>query len=180
MSEAASLKNSPEWPDQIFDVFRDNHVRHIAFVPDAGHARLIRRCEGEAEMTTVCLTTEEEGVGLLAGSWLGGVRGALLIQSSGVGNCINMLALPKLGKFPLLMLVTMRGQWGEAMSWQIPMGQATRTVLEAMGVIVYEAQRESEVRETVEAATWMAFRSSVAVAVLLTQRLIGPKNFEPA
>ena len=171
---------STDWRDQIYDVFHENAIRHIAHVPDGGHAHLIRRCESDPSMTTVSLTTEEEGVGLLAGSWLGGARGALLIQSSGVGNIINALAITKHGKFPLLMLVSMRGQWGEGMPWQVPMGQATRPVLEAMGVIVYETERASDVRDTVEAATWLSFDSSVPVAVLLAQRLIGTKKFATA
>lgn len=170
----------PDWREQIYGLFGENQITHIPFVPDGGHAALIARCEADPRMTAVSLTTEEEGVGLLAGSWLGGARGALLIQSSGVGNCINALALPALGKFPLLMLVSMRGEWGEGMPWQVPMGQATRKVLEAMGVIVYEANHPREVRDTVEAAIWLAFDSSAMVAVLLTQRLIGTKKFGPA
>ena len=43
--------------------------------------------------SSVVLTTEEEGIGYLAGAWLGGERGALLMQSSGVGNCINTLGI---------------------------------------------------------------------------------------
>ncbi len=73
---------------------------------------------------------------MLAGAWLGGERGVLLLQSSGVGNCINMLSLPVICHMPLLMIVTMRGDWGEFNPWQIPMGQGTRPSLEAMGVIV--------------------------------------------
>ncbi|MBV8602297.1 MAG: phosphonopyruvate decarboxylase [Candidatus Eremiobacteraeota bacterium] len=169
-----------DWREQIYEVFQSNGVRHVAHVPDGGHARLIERCEADPAMTTVSLTSEEEGVGMLVGSWLGGVRGALLIQSSGVGNCINALGVVKHGKFPLLAIVSMRGQWGEGMPWQIPMGQAVRPVLEAMGVIVYDVERAADVRETVEAAASLAFDSSVAVAVLLGQRLIGTKKFAVA
>lgn len=169
-----------DWRDQIYDVFRDNNIHHIAHVPDGGHAKLIKHCESDANMKTVTLTTEEEGVGMLIGSWLGGERGALLIQSSGVGNIMNALSAVKHGKFPMLMIVSMRGTWGEGMPWQVPMGQATRHVLEDMGVIVYEADTPGAVRETVEAASWLAFDSSVAVAVLLTQHLIGTKKFVAA
>lgn len=175
-----TANGATDWRDQIYDIFRDNDIRHIAHVPDGGHAKLIKRCEADPQMTVVTLTTEEEGVGMLIGSWLGGVRGALLIQSSGVGNIMNALSAVKHGKFPMLMLVSMRGQWGEGMPWQVPMGQATRALLEAMGVIVYEADKASDVRDTVEAASWLAFDSSVAVAVLLTQRLIGTKKFVAA
>jgi sulfopyruvate decarboxylase TPP-binding subunit len=91
-------------------------------------------------MRAVVLTTEEEGVALLAGAWLGGQRGALLMQSSGVGNCINMLSLPKICRLPLLMIVTMRGEWGEFNPWQVPMGRATPAVLELSGVLCFRAE----------------------------------------
>jgi hypothetical protein len=71
------------------------------------------------------LTTEEEGIALAAGAWLGGQRAVLLMQSSGVGNCINMLSLPVNCRMPFLTLVTMRGEWGEFNPWQVPMGTAT-------------------------------------------------------
>jgi sulfopyruvate decarboxylase alpha subunit len=177
---ATTTNGATDWRDQIYDIFRENDVRHIAHVPDGGHAKLIKRCEADPEMSTVTLTTEEEGVGMLIGSWLGGTRGALLIQSSGVGNCMNALSVLRHGKFPLLMIVSMRGTWGEGMPWQVPMGQATREVLEAMGVIVYEVDNAADVHATVEAASWLAFDSSVPVAVLLAQRLIGTKKFVAA
>jgi sulfopyruvate decarboxylase TPP-binding subunit len=123
------------------------------------------------------LTTEEEGVALAAGAWLGGQRAALLMQSSGVGNCVNMLALSQVGRFPLLALVTMRGEWGERNPWQLAMGQSTPEVLKAAGVIVERLETPESAGETVRAAGAMAFEGQVPVAVLIAQRLIGAKSF---
>ncbi|MGC8475752.1 MAG: phosphonopyruvate decarboxylase, partial [Acetobacteraceae bacterium] len=123
------------------------------------------------------LTTEEEGVALAAGADLGAARAVLLMQSSGVGNCINMLSLIAGGRFPFLTLVSMRGDFGEGNPWQFPMGQAVEKVLAAMGVICLRAERREEVAGTVAAALTMAFGAGQAVAVLLTQRLIGAKPF---
>lgn len=158
-------------------VLKANRIEHVVHVPDGGHAALIALCEQDPEMTPVVLTTEEEGVALLAGSWLGGKRGVLLLQSSGVGNCVNSLSLTKTCRFPLLLIVTMRGQWGEQMPWQVPMGQATRAVLEAMGVIVYDADEPEAVAAIADAAASLAFGSGEAVAVLISQRIIGAKRF---
>jgi sulfopyruvate decarboxylase alpha subunit len=146
-------------------------------VPDAGHAVAIRRAEADPDIRAVVLTTEEEGVALAAGAWLGGGRAALLMQSSGVGNTINMLSLAANLRMPFLTLVTMRGEWGEFNPWQVPMGTATPAVLEAMGVLVRRADHAAEAGEVVRAAADLAFGSSVAVAVLLSQRLIGAKVF---
>ena len=166
------------WPDQIFDVLRRYDVAQVGYVPDAGHTRLIERCVESNEVRAVTLTTEEEGVAMLAGAWLGDVRGTLLMQSSGVGNCINMLSLTKTCRFPLLMLVTMRGQWGEFNPWQVPMGQITEEVLQLAGVLTFPVDDAGAVAETVEAAARMAFEGPAATAVLLSQRLIGAKTFD--
>jgi sulfopyruvate decarboxylase TPP-binding subunit len=99
------------------------------------------------------------------------------MQSSGVGNCINMLSLIKGARFPFLTLVSMRGDFGEGNPWQFAMGQATEPVLAAMGVICLRIDRPEDVVATTSAALTMAFKSGQAVAVLLSQRLIGAKPF---
>lgn len=178
MSET-SEKNpaGAEWPDALYDLLRSEGVTLFAYVPDAGHKVLIERSLADPEVSSVPLTTEEEGVGMMAGVNLGGARGVLLMQSSGVGNCINFLSLIKGGRFPFLTLVSMRGEFGEGNPWQMPMGQATARVLEAMGVICLRVESPDEVLPTVSAALTMAFKSGNAVAVLLTQKLIGAKAF---
>ena len=153
-------------------------MRQVAYVPDAGHASLIRKVQADPAMRAIPLTTEEEGVALLAGAWLGGARGALLMQSSGVGNCINMLSLVQICRFPLLTLVTMRGEWGEFNPWQVPMGSTSQTVLEAAGVRVLRAEYAEEVGAVVEAAAAQTFGAGTATAVLLSQRLLGAKVFD--
>src|SRR3546814_6165104 len=84
-----SAETKIDWPKALHDVLRAQGVTQICHVPDAGHSQLIRLCEADNEVSVVTLTTEEEGVSLLAGAWLGGRRGALLLQSSGVGNIIS-------------------------------------------------------------------------------------------
>jgi sulfopyruvate decarboxylase alpha subunit len=165
------------WPDAVYEALLAAGVRQVAYVPDAGHRRLIELAHANAALTTVVLTTEEEGIGLLAGAHLGGEKGVLLMQSSGVGNCINALALPAECRIPLLMLVTMRGEWGEFNPWQVAMGQATPPALEAMGVIVLRADEAERIVETVRAGAGLAFDSGRMVAVLIGQRAIGAKVF---
>jgi sulfopyruvate decarboxylase TPP-binding subunit len=128
-------------------------------------------------MIAMPLTTEEEGVAALAGAWLGGARGVLLMQSSGVGNCTNMLSLVQLCRFPFVALVTMRGEWGEFNPWQVPMSAATQATFESMGVRTQRADRPEDVEPVVRAALDLAFRGGTPVAILLGQRLIGTKVF---
>jgi sulfopyruvate decarboxylase alpha subunit len=165
------------WPEAIYGALGDLGVRQVGYVPDAGHARLIELCQADAAMRAVVLTTEEEGVALLAGAWLGGARGALLMQSSGIGNCVNMLSLNQSCRLPLLALVTMRGEWGEFNPWQLAMGQAAAEVLRTAGVIVQRLDQAELAGATVAAAGRIAFEGQVPVAVLIGQRLIGAKSF---
>ena len=166
-----------DWTGAIISVLRDWRVRQVAYVPDAGHSELIRRCDEVDDMRLVPLTTEEEGIAVLAGAWLGGQRGVLLMQSSGVGNCINMLSLARVCRFPLLMLVTMRGQWGEFNPWQVPMGQLTPKVLEAAGNLVFSVDEPGQMGQTMEAAARMTFEGPAQAAVLIGQSVIGAKSF---
>ena len=165
------------WTDDVFEVLIEAGVRQAAYVPDAGHTRLIQRCHAAKRITAVPLTTEEEGIALLAGAWLGGQRGVLLMQSSGVGNCINMLSLASACEFPLLMLVTMRGQWREFNPWQLPMGRNAKRILPAAGVACDTVAEPARVAAVVANAAAGAFGNADRRAVLLHQKLMPRKTF---
>jgi len=166
------------WPEGIHRELSAVGVRIVGYVPDAGHKRLIELCHADKRMRAVVLTTEEEGIGLAAGAWLGGERSVLLMQSSGVGNIVNVLGMVRECRFPLVTLVTMRGEQGEFNPWQVPMGQAVRPVLEAMGTVVQYVEKQDQVAPVVNAALRLAFSSYASVAVLISQRLIGIKSFQ--
>jgi sulfopyruvate decarboxylase alpha subunit len=166
-----------DWRDEIFRVLKQSAIAQVGYVPDAGHARLIDLVRADPEIHAIPLTTEEEGVAVAAGAWLGGQRSALLMQSSGVGNCVNMLSLAKNCRFPLVMLVTMRGEWAEFNPWQVPMGTRAAAALELMDVLVYRVEHADVAAETVAAAIDIAYNGDLAVGVLLSQRLIGAKRW---
>src|SRR5438445_8588498 len=164
------------WQDAVYDLLRQHNVTQFGYVPDAGHKILINRSLADPDVYAIPLTTEEEGVALIAGADLGGERAVLLMQSSGVGNCINMLSLINGGRFPFLTLVSMRGDFGEGNPWQFPMGQATVPVLEAMGVICLRAETPAEALSAVSAASTMVFQGGRPVGALLTQNLTRAKR----
>ena len=168
-------KSALHWPDAIYGQFRRVGIRQVGYVPDAGHSRLIELCVEDPNIHDVVLTTEEEGVGLVAGAALGGHRGALLMQSSGVGNCINMFSLFKNCGFPCLVLVTMRGEFAEFNPWQVPMGSITEESMKLCGFLTYRIEDADDVEDVVGAGCDMAFNGDLPVAILLSQRLIGRK-----
>jgi sulfopyruvate decarboxylase TPP-binding subunit len=124
------------------------------------------------------LTSEEEGVGLAAGAWLGGARTALLMQSSGVGNLMNALGMARECAFPLVLLVTMRGEEEETNPWQVPVGRAVGALLGEMGVHVVRADVPEAVPLAVSAALDRVWAAETMEAVLIGQRVIGVKHFQ--
>lgn len=166
-----------EWADDIYAALKDAGIRQVAYVPDAGHKRLINACIADNDIEAVSLTTEEEGVALAAGAWLGGDKCALLMQSSGVGNCINMLSLIETCRFPFVAFVTMRGQWHEFNPWQMPMGTTTKAALETAGVLVEEVEDPDDVGPQAAAILHKAFVGQQSAALLLSQRLMPVKTF---
>jgi sulfopyruvate decarboxylase alpha subunit len=176
MDEATAT--APAWQEAIFKVLKEGNVRQIAYVPDAGHSHLIRRAIADPDIDDIVLTTEEEGVALTCGAWLGGQRAVLLMQSSGVGNCVNMFSLLTSANFPFFTLVTMRGEHAEFNPWQGPMGRATQGALQLMGITVLRASEPDEVEEIVSAGFDAAFEAGDRVAVLLGQNLIGRKKWQ--
>ncbi len=168
---------SDGWSDAVFREIKARDIEVVCTVPDGGLTPLLKMIEGDRAMRLVTLTTEEEGIGIATGCWLGGKRAMIAMQSSGVGNCINALGLPAAFRAPCLMLVTMRGQWGEFNPWQVPMGQAVKPALEAVGVRCFPVDKAAEVSDTFIAAADIAYNSRISAAVLISQRVIGAKGF---
>jgi sulfopyruvate decarboxylase alpha subunit len=174
---AAATGLAHDWSTDVFEAMKARSINIVCTIPDGGLTRLLKLVGGAPDMRLVTLTTEEEGIGVTTGLWLGGQRAMVAMQSSGVGNCINAVGYPLTLRAPLLMLVTMRGEWAEFNPWQVPMGQGTRTVLETMGVKCFPVEKAEEVGEVFEAAAGLAFNGNQSAAVLVSQRIIGAKGF---
>jgi len=167
----------PSWPYEMYKLLKEEGVTQFSYVPDAGLKVMINLSLDDPDVHSIPLSTEEEGVAMAAGAHLGGQKHVLLMQSSGAGNCINMLSLPRIGKFPFLSIVSMRGDFGEGNPWQMPMGKSIQPVLEACEVVCLKIEDSSEVISTVSAAMTMAFQSQESVCVLLSQKMLGIKKF---
>ena len=165
------------WSKLIFDKLVEARVTLFTYVPDFGNDRIVKMADAHNETRAVLLTSEEEGVALCAGADLVGQRAVLCMQSSGVGNCPNMLSLVRGGRFPMLMVVTMRGDYGEQNPWQYPMGQAVVPVLEAMGILTIKVERDDELEAAIAAAISASFTAGQGVALILTQKFLGAKAF---
>ncbi len=168
---------SNAWSGQLFDQLVAAGIDLFAYIPDFGNARLIELADAHNDARTVLLTSEEEGVAICAGADLVGRRGVLCMQSSGVGNCPNFLSLVKGGGFPILLIVTMRGDYGEQNPWQYPMGQAVEPVLKAMGLLIYRVDSMDDLEAAAAAALSSSGKGGQGAALILSQKFLGAKAF---
>lgn len=166
-----------DWSRRVFDLLVEAGVSLFAYVPDAGNRALVDLADTHNDTRAVLLSSEQEGIALAAGADLVGARAVVCMQSSGVGNCPNMLSLVRGGRFPMLLIVTMRGDYGEMNPWQYPMGQAVGPVLEAMGVVAYRVEDAGDLEPAARAAIDAAWRGGQGVALVLSQKFLGAKPF---
>ena len=168
---------SPDWSRRVFDLLVEAGVSLFVYVPDAGNRALVDLADAHNDTRAVLLSSEQEGIALAAGADLVGARAAVCMQSSGVGNCPNMLSLVRGGGFPMLLIVTMRGDYGEMNPWQYPMGQAVGPVLDAMGILTYRVDADADLEPAARAAVDAAWRGGQGVALVLSQKFLGAKPF---
>ncbi len=165
------------WTDIVLDRLKANNLETVCYVPDIVLASLITRTEVDPFFTVVPLTREEEGVGVLTGSYLAGQRGLLMMQVSGLGNSINglaSLAIPY--QIPFLMLISQRGELGEFNAAQIAMGQAARPILDALGIQHFTLRRTDEVANLMDGAIKTAYTAQRPVALFLSTEMVGWKK----
>ena len=165
------------WQNNLFEILKNEGISIFSYVPDAGHKVLIDRALLDDTIAAIPLTSEQEGIGIAAGAYLGGSKAVLLMQSSGVGNCINQLSLIKHGQFPFLTIISMRGEFGEGNPWQYAMGEAVIPSLESIGVKCLKIYNQDDVSKTIQSALTMTFKAERSIAVLLSQKLLGSKQF---
>jgi len=166
-----------DWSRQLFDDLVAAGVTLFPYVPDAGNKRLIEHAHAHNAVRPILLTTEEEGVAVCAGADLVGEKAVVCMQSSGVGNIPNFLSLVNGGRFPILLMVSMRGDYGEQNPWQYPMGQAAEPILEAMGVLLFHVNHRDDLGPATQAAASAVFSGGQSAAIILTQRFLGAKAF---
>jgi sulfopyruvate decarboxylase TPP-binding subunit len=177
MSENLDSTGGIDWSADVFQSLKDQDITQVGFVADGGMKNIISRCQAEPTMSTIALSSEEEGPSLMAGAWLGGAKGCVVMQSTGVGNCINTFSMSEVCQFPLLVLVSARSTWSEGNRWQVPMGQRARKYFEMAGFHTHFVERPEDAGPTVAAGAKQAYNTLNGVGVFFSQRVMGVKEF---
>jgi sulfopyruvate decarboxylase subunit alpha len=162
------------WSKAVADALRRNGIHTYATVPDFIVSQVLEHLWADEDCKVVTVTREEEGLGLLSGAFLAGQRGALLMQNSGLGNCVNTIAsLNVASQIPVVMVISHRGDLGEYNAAQVPMGQAAERVLDALEIRTLQPHTVAEFEAEADGLIKLAFTRSIPVAVLLPNDLTG-------
>ena len=166
-----------EWPRKIVSLLKANDICSISFIPDSIIGQILKEAEKDPFFHFTTLAREEEGIGIITGEYLGGRYGVLMMQSAGLGNCVNALASLAIPyQIPFLMLISQRGELGEFNACHVVLGKALRRILEALGIQHYTVDREDELETIVGGAIKAAYTSEQPVAVILSTALVGWKD----
>jgi len=166
-----------KWSRKIVFLLKANDICSISFVPDTVIGRILKAAEKDPYFHFTTLAREEEGIGIITGEYLGGRNGVLMMQSAGLGNCVNALASLAIPyQIPFLMLISQRGELGEFNACHVVMGKALRSILEALGIQHYTVNREDELETILGGAIKTAYTSAQPVAVILSTALTGWKD----
>ncbi len=157
-----------ESSEAIFDALKDIGIDFVVSVPCVNLSKLLDMIDEDSEITHIPVTREEEGIGICAGAYLGGMKPAILMQNSGLGNSINALkSLSELYEFPLLMIMSHRGTEGENICGQVPMGESTPRILEAMDFRFFKPANPQGAYEDIREAWDLSTEEGKPVSVLL-------------
>jgi sulfopyruvate decarboxylase alpha subunit len=169
--------SDPSWAKHVADVLRRNGIRLFATVPDYIVSHVLDELWADPECRVVTTTREEEAVGLLSGAWLGGQKGALLMQNSGLGNCTNALASMNMATLiPIVLVISHRGDLGEFNPAQVPMGRAATRILDAVGIRWIRPTSIAELEHQADGLVKLGYVSSQPVAIVLPSELTGGKK----
>jgi len=167
-----------DWSTLMAESLKANGYEMVAYVPDEVADRLLRLLHKDGSFAMVSATREEEAVGILCGGFLGGNRGVLVMQGSGLGNSINALCGLAIGyQIPFLMVISERGRLGEFNSVQVPLGRAAPRIFEALGIQAFWIDKEDDIPPMIEGATQLAFGGFLPVALVLSTALSGGKTW---
>jgi len=167
------------WHGIALQVLKRHDVRLVTYVPDNVLRPLIEGIHADSFFTAFATTREEEAVGIVSGAWMGGLRGIVLMQTSGFAtlpNVIASLAVPY--QIPVLMMVSERGTLGEFNIGQAMVARTMRPVLDALAMEHHTLTRLDEVEFILDRSIRQAIATQAPVTFILSPLLTGGKVFQ--
>jgi len=157
-----------ESSEVVYKSLKNVGIDFVVSLPCVNLGKVMEMVDCDPDIIHVPVTREEEGFGICAGAFFGGKKPAILMQNSGLGNSVNVLAsLYELYKIPIIMIISHRGTEGEFISAQVPMGKATPGVLDALNVAYFNPKTPEEAMEIIPQAWKLSERGGAPVGILL-------------
>jgi sulfopyruvate decarboxylase alpha subunit len=176
MNDASS--RTAAWHEIVLATLKSNDVRLVVYVPDRVLTPLIKALDEDAFFTCFATTREEEAVGIVTGAWMGGMRGAVLMQTSGFATLANALAsLVVPCQIPALLFVSERGTLGEFNLGQAMVCRTMRPLLDSLAIVHHTITRQDELAFIVDRSIKQAMATQAPVAFILSPLLTGGKVF---
>jgi sulfopyruvate decarboxylase alpha subunit len=172
-----TAENAGKWAWDLVAALKTHDVKHFVTVPDSMLGPILAVAEADPDLRLTSVHREEEAVGVLSGLFLGGQRGAMVIQSSGLGNCLNALgSLAMVAHLPFPLIVGLRGELGEFNPAQFAMGRAVPGCLSALGIRHFTISHPEDVTPVVAGAAKSCFAIEEPVGILLSAQLTGART----
>lgn len=154
--------------ESVFKALKKAGIDFVVSLPCVNLGKVMEMVDCDSGIIHVPVTREEEGFGICAGAYFGGKKPAILMQNSGLGNSVNVLAsLYELYSIPILMIMSHRGTEGEFMGAQVPMGKATTGVLDALNIAYFNPKTPEEALELIPQAWKLSEMGEAPVGILL-------------
>lgn len=154
--------------EAIYQGLKSAGIDFIVSVPCANLGKILEIIDEDEEIIHVPATREEEGIGICAGAYFGGKKTAILMQNSGLGNCVNALgSLYQLYSLSLVMIMSHRGTEGEPIIGQIPMGKATPKILDAMKLDYFNPKNPNDAKKIVSRSWKKSIKKKAPISILL-------------
>ena len=172
MPEAVNESTIESWEQIVVRVLKANAVRLVTYVPDKVLAPLLKRIHADDYFTVICPAREEEALGIVSGAYMAGMRGIVLMQTSGFAtlpNALASLALPY--QIPVLMMISERGTLGDFQLGQVMVCRTMRPILNAMNIENHAIERLDDVEFIVERMIRQAYATQAAAAMILSPLL---------
>ena len=167
------------WHEIVLATLKRNNVKLVVYVPDKVLTPLIKALHADPFFTTFACTREEEAIGVVTGAWMGGMRSAVLMQTSGFATLPNALAsLVVPSQIPALLFVSERGTLGEFNLGQAMVCKTMRPVLDSLGIEHHTITRHDELAFIVDRSIKQAVATQAPVTFILSPLLTGGKVFE--
>ncbi|MGX1170380.1 sulfopyruvate decarboxylase alpha subunit [Bradyrhizobium sp. USDA 372] len=167
------------WHGIVLQTLKRNEISLIPYVPDRVLKPLIKNLHADPFFTTFATAREEEAVGIVSGAWMGGRRGAVLMQTSGFATLANVLAsLAVPYQIPLIMFVSERGTLGEFNYGQSLVCRTMRPVLDSLALEHHTITRLDELEFITDRSIRQAVTTQAPVALILNPLLTGGKVFD--